>query len=244
MNRPWPVPDKPWIMNQTWNDLLFAHWPVDVAILRSIIPTSLPIDTYEGTAWLGVVPFHMTGVTPRGIPPLPYFSAFPEINLRTYVTLSDKPGVFFFSLDAENRFAVEAARMAFHLSYFYAQIQIQQHGLQITDYISTRKDKRARQGIFSAAYKPASDIYLSVPGSLESWLTERYCLYSTDSKGTVYRGEINHDTWPLQSAEAEIRINTLASSFGMTLPDIPPLLHFAKELHVKIWSLEKVDPMK
>jgi uncharacterized protein YqjF (DUF2071 family) len=240
MNRPWPVPEKPWIINQTWNDLLFAHWPIDVEILRSIIPSSLPIDMYDGTAWLGVVPFHMTGVTPRGIPPLPYFSAFPEINLRTYITLNNKPGVFFFSLDAKNRFAVEAARIGFHLPYFYAHIQIQHLEQQITDYQSTRKDKRARQGVFSAAYKPSSAIFLSSPGSLEHWLTERYCLYCTDPKGNVYRGEINHDPWPLQSAEAEIRINTLTSSFGITIPDIPPLLHTAKELHVQIWSLEKL----
>lgn len=92
-HRPWPVPDSPWIMTQTWNDLLFAHWPIDAAALQRRMPASLPPDIYDGQAWLGIVPFHMTNVAPRGVPNLPFVSAFPELNVRTYVTVAGRPGV-------------------------------------------------------------------------------------------------------------------------------------------------------
>lgn len=240
MSRSWPLPDKPWIMHQIWNDLLFAHWPIPIETLRPLIPANIPIDTFDGTAWIGVVPFHMSGVAPRGIPPLPYFSAFPEINVRTYVTIHGKPGVFFFSLDAHNRFAVEAARFAFHLPYFYSHIQVQHRPDNTIFYHCLRKDKRARKGEFTSEYRPSFDIRLANPGTLEYWLTERYCLYCTDRRGNVYRGDIDHDPWPLQLAEASINVNTLPNSFGIQLPDTPPLLHFTKKLKVKIWALEKL----
>lgn len=240
MSRSWPLPDKPWIMHQIWNDLLFAHWPISIETLRPLLPAHIPIDTFDGTAWIGVVPFHMSGVAPRGIPPLPYFSAFPEINVRTYITIQGKPGVYFFSLDAQNRFAVEAARFAFHLPYFYAHIQVQNRPDNTIFYHSLRKDKRARQAEFTGEYSPSSAIRLANPGTLEYWLTERYCLYCTDRRGNVYRGDIDHDSWPLQSAEASINVNTLPNSFGIRLPDTSPLLHFAKKLKVKIWALEKL----
>lgn len=241
MSRSWPIPDKPWIMHQTWNDLLFAHWPIPLEILRAILPAHIPIDTFDGTAWIGVVPFYMTGVTPRGIPPLPYFSAFPEINLRTYVTIQGKPGVYFFSLDAHNRFAVEVARAAFHLPYFYARVQIEKRTDETIFYHSLRKDKRARQGEFTGEYQPSSEIRLTSPGSLAYWLTERYCLYATDRCGHIYRGDIDHDPWPIQLAEASIYVNSLPNSFGIDLPDTPPLLHFAKKINVKVWALEKLS---
>lgn len=240
MSRSWPLPDKPWIMRQIWNDLLFAHWPIPIESLRPLIPAHLPIDTFDGTAWIGIVPFHMSGVAPRGTPPLPYFSAFPEINVRTYVTIDGKPGVYFFSLDAHNRFAVEAARFAFHLPYFYAHIQVQHRPDNTIFYECLRKDKRTRQGEFTCEYHPSSDTRLANPGTLEYWLTERYCLYCIDRRGNVYRGDIDHDPWPLQSAEASINVNTLPNSFGIQLPDTPPLLHFTKKLKVKIWALEKL----
>jgi uncharacterized protein YqjF (DUF2071 family) len=238
-HRPWPTPNKPWVMKQTWNDLLFAHWPIDADLLRALIPNLLPVDTYEGTAWIAVVPFWMSGVTARGIPPLPYFSQFPEMNLRTYVTLEGKPGVCFFSLDADNRFAVEAARAGFHLPYFHADIHVKnEHGT--IHYESLRTDKRAEAAEFRACYRPNSEVYTTAPGTLEHWLTERYCLYAIDKKKRIYRGEIDHCPWPLQKAEADIWINTVPQSFGIPIPDQPPLLHFAKKLDVRIWLLEQI----
>lgn len=241
MSRSWPLPARPWIMHQIWNDLLFAHWPIPVEHIRELVPTSMPIDTFDGTAWVGVVPFHMTGVTPRGMPALPYFSSFPEINVRTYVTINDKPGVYFFSLDAQNRFAVEAARNLFHLPYFYAQIEVKESTNNTTYYHSVRQDSRARQGRFLAEYRPSSPIRHAIPGTLDYWLTERYCLYCQDRRGRIYRGEIDHDPWPLQSAEADININTLPTSDGIKLPEDSPVLHFSKQLKVKVWALEKLD---
>ncbi|MBP1961000.1 YqjF family protein [Paenibacillus aceris] len=241
MSRPWPHLAKPWIMHQIWNDLLFAHWSVPVKIIREHVPAHIPIDTFEGTAWLGVVPFHMSGVTFRGIPALPYFSSFPEINVRTYVTIDGKPGVYFFSLDAHNKFAVETARSFFHLPYFYTKIEVKELPKDTIRYHSVRQDPRARQGEFLAEYLPTSPTRLAMPGTLEYWLTERYCLYCQDRRGNIYRGEIDHEPWPLQSAEANIIINTLPHSFGINLPEHSPVLHFAKQLKVKIWALEKLE---
>ncbi|TXK75929.1 YqjF family protein [Paenibacillus sp. N3.4] len=240
MSRQWPVPSKPWIMHQIWNDLLFAHWPISIEAIRALIPSSIPIDTFQGTAWIGVVPFHMSGVRPRGTPALPYFSTFPEINLRTYVTINGKPGVYFFSLDAHHKFAVAVARAVFHLPYFYGHINIQHITDDYIQYHSVRKDNRAQRGEFLAKYKPSSPIHTAAEDSLEHFLTERYCLYCSDHQDNVYRGEIDHNPWPLQVAEAEMMINTLPSSFGITLPHTQPILHFAKQLHVKIWALEKL----
>ena len=104
-HRPWPIPQKPWVMAQTWSNLLFAHWPVDAALLRKQIPEPLQIDTFDGTGWIGVVPFELR-VRPRFLPVIPRIAAFPEINVRTYVTLDGKPGVWFFSLDATSSLAV------------------------------------------------------------------------------------------------------------------------------------------
>jgi uncharacterized protein YqjF (DUF2071 family) len=108
-------------MAQSWHDLLFAHWTVDTAMLRPHIPAKLEIDTFDGQAWLGIVPFSVTGVRLRWTPPLPWLSAFPELNVRTYVTAQEKPGVWFFTLDAANALAVAAARLTFHLPYFRAR---------------------------------------------------------------------------------------------------------------------------
>src|SRR5688572_8752233 len=123
-HRPWPMPEGPWIMTQSWHDLLFAHWPVAVEALREMLPPGLEVDLFDHRAWLGVIPFHMTNVAPRGVPSLPWVSAFPEINVRTYVRVDDKPGVYFFSLDAGNRLAVAAARMLFGLPYYSASIDL------------------------------------------------------------------------------------------------------------------------
>ncbi|MGH8637044.1 MAG: YqjF family protein, partial [Burkholderiales bacterium] len=123
-HRPWPMPDGPWIMTQSWHDLLFAHWPLPQDALRDNVPDTYPIDTFGGHAWIGVIPFHMTNVAPRGIPALPWVSAFPELNVRTYVTVGGKPGVFFFSLDAGNPIAVRAARTLFSLPYYSAEMHV------------------------------------------------------------------------------------------------------------------------
>ena len=234
-HRPWPLPNRPWVMRQTWHDLLFAHWPVPVALLRDHIPAPLGIDTYDGEAWIGVVPFRMTGVRPRLLPPLPWLSAFPELNVRTYVKRDAQPGVWFFSLDAGNPVMVEIARQWYSLPYFHAKMTLTHAGDRI-HYSSRRTDRRSPPAALEATYWACRDGARSLSGSLEHWLTERYCLYSVDKRGRFYRADIHHRPWPLQAAEAEFRVNAMTAPLGIALPDTQPLLHFAKRLDVIIWN--------
>lgn len=233
-HRPWPLPAGSWIMEQTWNDLLFAHWPVPPEALGPLIPSALPLDTFEGQCWVAVTPFHMSGVRARWMPPVPGVSRFPELNVRTYVTHGGTPGVFFFSLDAASRLAVWGARMAYHLPYYFAQMKVTQENGKL-NYESVRNAST----LLRASYSPVGAVQLRKPGSIEHWLTERYCLY-TVSRGSVLRAEIHHEQWPLQDAEAEISVNTMAEASGIALPGISPLLHFSKKLEVLIWPLKSV----
>ena len=226
-------------MRQTWHDLLFAHWPVSADRLRTQLPPGLTLDLFDGTAWIGVVPFHMTGVTPRGIPALPWVSAFPELNVRTYVTAGGKPGVWFFSLDAARAVAVGAARALFNLPYFTASMQV----LVMKDavgYESRRKSAPAGLAEFSAQYAPVGPAFHATPGSLEYFLTERYCLYGVTRPGRPYRLDIRHPPWELHQAEAIFRTNTMAEAAGISLPTSAPLLHFARRQDMVAWAPEKL----
>jgi uncharacterized protein len=238
-HRPWPVPRTPWVLRMRWHDLLFMHWPVKSDVLRPYIPSALTIDTFEGSAWIGIVPFRMSDVAPRLVPPIPLFSAFPELNVRTYVTAGGKPGVWFFSLDAANPVAVEGARDVFHLPYYNARMACEPVGENI-HYASDRTHRNAPPAVFHGHYRPTGPVYQSTPGTLESWLTDRYCLYSANRKGVTWRGDIHHMPWPLQPAEADIRQNTMTAQLRLTLPDIQPLLHFARRLDVVGWLLQPV----
>lgn len=232
----WALPVRRWIMAQSWEHLLFAHWPIDTDALRPLIPPDLPIDTFDGQAWLGVVPFEMRNVHFRGISPAPLLSAFPELNVRTYVTLDEKPGVWFFSLDAANLPAVQFARRVYHLPYFMATMRVQVSG----GTVNYRSARHARPAEFRGSYRPVSEVYTSQPGTLEYWLTERYYLYAADRRGRLYRGAIQHAPWPLQRAEASIEQETTALSHGLRLPDVPPLLHYAHHIDVLAWPIERV----
>lgn len=234
-HRPWPLPAGSWVMAQTWHDLLFAHWPVETELLKAIVPDQLPLDIFDGHGWVGIIPFRMSRIHARNLPPIPGLSQFPELNLRTYVTLDDKPGVYFFSLDAASLSAVWTARAWFRLPYFHARMAVDSNGDSI------RYDSR-RRGIdawFRGRYRPASEVQPRERGSLEHWLTERYCLYTVQAS-RIFRAEIHHPPWPLQNAEAEIEINSVAAASGITLPSSPPLLHFARRLEVLIWGLQCV----
>jgi uncharacterized protein len=239
-HRPWPLPARPWSMAMCWHDLLFIHWPVDAAVLRPLVPPRLEIDTFDKQAWLGIIPFRMTGVGPRFVPALPWWSAFAEINVRTYVTAGRKPGVWFFSLDAANRVAVQAARLAFHLPYFFARIKVESTNGRIA-YASTRRHFGGGMAHFAANYEPTGEPFLSTPGTIEHWLTERYCLYAASSRGQIFRGEIHHQPWPLQPATADIRSNTMSAPLGIRLPRTTSLLHFARRLDVIAWTLSPVQ---
>jgi uncharacterized protein YqjF (DUF2071 family) len=219
-----------------WHDLLFMHWPISAAAIRAYIPSALEIDTYEGSAWIGVVPFRMADVAPRFIRAVPWLSAFAELNVRTYVTLEDKPGVWFFSLDAANPVAVELARDVFHLNYYTAQMSCLRDRDAVR-YRSIRRHRGAAPAALAARYRPTGPVYRAQPGSLEAFLTERYCLYAANRRGRVGRGDIHHAPWPLQPAEAEIEQNTMTQQIGLALPNIKPLLHYAHRLDVVAWPI-------
>jgi len=223
-------------MKQLWHDLLFAHWPLLPTALRPLIPAQLVLDTYDGHCWVGVVPFSMSGIRARGLPPLPGLSRFPELNVRTYVTFAGRPGVYFFSLDAGNRPAVWAARKFYHLPYFYATMTSQQRE-GVIHYYSRRE---AADVEFRGHYRPTSEVRARDKSSLEHWLTERYCLYTTRGE-QVYRCDIHHPPWPLQDAEAEIEINTVAGADDVFLPATRPLLHFSRRQEVLIWPLRRAE---
>jgi uncharacterized protein YqjF (DUF2071 family) len=220
-----------WVIAMTWNDLLFAHWPIRVDLLRPLIPPSLDIDTFDGQAWISVVPFRLTGFRLRFAPSLPWFSNFLEINVRTYVSRSGRHGVWFFSLDAASRLAVRGARWTFHLPYYDARMSLAEDHDGIR-YSSTRIHRGAPPASFAARYQPVGPAYYSAQGTIDHWLTERYCLYASDRGGRIYYGDIHHHHWPLQPAEAEIKVNTMTEPFGFKLPRVPFLLHFSRRLEV------------
>jgi uncharacterized protein YqjF (DUF2071 family) len=224
------------MMAQTWEELLFAHWRVPADALGALIPNGLELDLFDGEAWLGVTPFRVTNLRMRGLPPFPAVSSFLEVNTRTYVTAEDKPGVWFFSLDASSRLAVEAARLGYKLPYFWADMRAE-WGQGWLSYAATRRDERG--GAFRGRYRPTGDSVAAEPGSLAHFLTERYCLYASDSRGRVHRAEIHHPPWPLQPAEAEIDENTLPPA-GVPLGNEDPLLHFSARQDVVVWLLEPV----
>lgn len=219
-----------------WHDLLFAHWSVEPQLLRPLIPAGLELDTFDGRAWIGVVPFHMTGVVPRYTPELNCTSAFPEINVRTYVKNSTHAGVWFFSLDATSRLVVRVARLWYKLPYYDARIDVDREGETI-NYRSTRTHRGAGRADFEASYKPVGQTFHAAPQTLEHFLVERYCMFAADRKGRITRGDIHHARWQLQTAEAEIRTNTMTQPLGFELPQTAPLLHFARLIEAVAWSV-------
>ena len=236
-HREWPLPDAQWILTQTWNHLLFAHWPVAIDRLRSVVPRFLEIDLFANEAWLSVTPFKITDSTPRGIPPLPVVSAFDEINVRTYVVYDGIPGVYFFSLDANSAMAVGGASTLFHLPYFLADIQADDRRSRLSFQSRRRRSDIAE---FAAEYAPAGAIFQAKPGTLDYFLTERYCLYTQDSSAHAYRVDIHHAPWELQPAEAQITANTMVDAAGLRLPSMAPVLHYARRQDVRIWFPESL----
>jgi uncharacterized protein len=232
--RPWPLPERPWLMGQTWERLLFAHWPVDPAQLEAVVPPELPLDVVEGKAWVAVTPFEVKGLRVRGVAPVPVVSSFPEINVRTYVTIDGRPGIYFFSLDTSSRLGVETARRAYRLPYFHARQRFD--GERFT---TRRTQGDGPPAEFQTSYRPLGEPEPVAPGSLDHFLTERYCLYTLDEDRSVWRGDIHHRPWPLQAADADIELNTMGRQIGLEL-DGTPLLHYSERQDVVFWQLERV----
>jgi uncharacterized protein YqjF (DUF2071 family) len=239
-HRPWPMPAGPWLMAQTWEDLLFAHWPVPTHLLRPLVPEPLSVDTFDGDAWVGITPFEVTGLRLRGTVPAPRVSRFPELNVRTYATFAGKPGIWFFSLDAGSALAVAAARRSYRLPYFRADMSIARSADGIS-YRAVRTSPDARRAELEARYTATGEPRTPLAGSLEHWLTERYCLYALDERRRLLRADIHHPPWRLQATAASFRVNTMAPE-SIELPAAPSLLHFARRQDVVIWPPRAVAP--
>jgi uncharacterized protein len=237
-HRGWPLPRAPWIMRQTWSELLLAHWPVEAAAFAPIIPRGIMLDTYEGQAWLSVVPFRMSHVRLRALPTIPTTGEFPEVNVRTYVTADGKPGVLFLSLDASSWLAAWVARNIFHLPYFHADLTLQRVGDTLT-VMSQRAGHGPSADALNVTYRPTGPAVIPAAGTLDDWLTARYCLYTVDGAGRTVRAEVHHAPWALHPATAEFERNTLAVEHGFTL-GAPARLHYADRLDVLFWGMVPV----
>lgn len=229
-------PGQP-LMHQSWGKLLFMHWRVDERLLPPLIPRHLEIDTFDGSAWIGFVPFTMWDIRafPPYVPPVPGLNAMHELNVRTYVHHAGVPGVWFFSLDCNSAAAVFGARAFYYLPYYNATIELEQRDTTI-DYISNRTDDPP--AAFRASWQIGEPLPTSTPDSLAFFLTERYCLFS-EHKGEIYRSRIHHNPWPLRKATLNSYTSTMIESVNLPTPAGEPLLHYAEELSVDIWSLQK-----
>ncbi len=235
-HRPYPPPDRPWSGHMVWSDVLFLHWPVEASALRRAMPPGLPLELRGGVAWLTVAAFVMSEVHPRGLPPLPGHARFPELNVRTYVTMDDRPGVYFFSLDVPRLLAVAGARAIFALNYFLARMSVRSQGGRV-HYESHRRVGDPAD--FRARYDPHGPVRTAAPGTLEHWLTARYCLYSVRRGGTILRAEIHHADWPLRDVDVEIEENTMAAPIELPLGG-PELRQWAEPVEVFAWLPERV----
>ena len=224
-------------MLMTWRSLLFIHWPVPAEALQPLVPEPLEIDTFDGRAWVGLIPFTMPRVRMTRLPVVPTTRRFHECNVRTYVTDRDQPGVYFFSLDATSRLAVWCARRFWHLNYRFSRIDVHQEGDVIHYAVDRAGDPAARM---RCAWRGGSTREQSKPGELAYFLTERYMLYTVNRQGRLLGGRIWHRPWPLRDAELLELDDGLVWAAGITIPDETPVLYHADELHVRAWPLEPV----
>ncbi len=236
----WPI------MHQRWADLLFAHWPVPAEVIQAQLPGRLQVDTFDGHAWLGVVPFRMWDVHTLITPPVPGVREFLELNVRTYVHLDGVPGVWFFSLDASNPLAVWAARTFFHLPYFRAKLGLTRPTAGQVHYTGERTHRGMAPARFSATWRVGEALPPAEPDSLEFFLTERYALYAASGGGApgrgdkLYRGRIAHSAWPLHRAELLHYESGLIESLGLPTPPGAPVLHAGGPVRVDLWPLRRV----
>lgn len=227
------MPKRKWILRQRWLNLIFLHWEIDYIDLRKRIPTELEIDLHEDKAWIAIVPFDMRDVSLGNLPAFPPLSNFPEINVRTYVIHNGKPGVWFFSLDIPSRIAVWAAKTFFNLPYRYGEVKIEnQDGVH--HYTS-----RVGEDRFDSIYQPKPGATAFDQGSFEEWCTERYCLYCQSAKGHLYRTEVQHQKWPLQNAEIDIRNNTLLENFK--IGERHPSVLYSESIDVVAYPPERLS---
>lgn len=230
-HRPWPLPRGPWFLRQRWLDLAFVHWPVKAELLRPLIPATLTLQEYDGAAWLGVVPFRIEHF---GFRSTPTFFNFPELNVRTYVEADGKPGVWFFSLDATSASVVFGARTFLHLPYFRAAMTHRADANGEVSFSSRRRNDARVE--FSCRFAPTGAANIAAPGTLEYFLTERYCLYALWPGGRVRRLEVQHPPWLLQPGRITIDSNSMDEPLGRVIPrGVIPLVHVSACEDVIAW---------
>jgi uncharacterized protein YqjF (DUF2071 family) len=245
--RPRPLPTGRWAATERWNDLLFAHWPIPVGQMADLLPPGLEPDLFQGTAWLGIVPFWLDRIRLHGLPYLSFGRHCPDLNLRTYVREphTKTAGVYCFSIDARSLLAVTVARLGYQLPYYWAEMSMEQRGEHEFSFFSRRRMAHNPIVAFHARYRglgPNGRQAESIAGSFESYMTDRGCLYSMTHVGQLQRASLHTVAWPLEEAEAEIEYNSLAASIGLTLPPTQPILHYSRRLAVYVWPAELVRP--
>lgn len=229
MSRPYPEPVRFAVMHQRWCDLTFLHWRFPAASVAKLVPRALTVETFDASAWVGVTPFWLSGLRPPFLPPLPWFSAFPETNCRTYVRGPDgEPGVWFFSLDAARVAAVIGARTGYGLPYAWSRMRVETTDSRVR-YESQRRwpDQAGRTRI---EVTPGEAIEA---GELEDFLTARFRLYSLLG-GCLTFTRVEHPPWPLHAARATTVEQTLTSVAGLPEPQGPPLVHFSPGVAVRV----------
>jgi uncharacterized protein YqjF (DUF2071 family) len=217
------------VMRQTWRDLTFLHWPYDPALVRPLVPRQLALDLHDGAAWVGLVPFTITGLTLPHAPAVPWLSRFPETNVRTYVAdAAGRRGIWFFSLDAARLAAVLGARAAYALPYFWARMRVE------TGSGAVRYTSRRLAGPPAGAeieIRPGEPI--PEPTAFETFLTARFRLFANRA-GRIFRADIEHPPWPLQRAAVVSLHESLVRAAGLSDPSAPPLAHFSRRLDVRV----------
>lgn len=233
-HRPWPLPPGEWKWRQSWLDLAFVHYRVDSEQLRERLPEGLHLQEFDGTAWVALVPFRMSGVMRRPFPEIPFLSSFPELNLRTYVEAGGKPGVWFLSLDADSWLMVFGGRRFYGAPYFSSRIS-QWESRGWFEVSCVRRNGTAR---FRARYRPVSEPFYPKRGSFEHWAAERYCLYSCLEPGGLARTEVHHLPWPIQRAEVEVFESSILSAAGIDPAEMDPRCHFSAGVDVVTYRPE------
>ncbi len=251
-HRPWPLPAGGWTWRQSWLDLAFIHYRVPAEQLRARLPAGVRVQEFDGSAWVGLVPFRMAGVMRGALPAMPYFSTFPELNVRTYVEVGGKPGVWFFSLDAQSWPIVMGGRQLFGLPYHYAEMRLGRSGDgnresdgdgDASGWFAFSSVRRGGGARFKARYRPVGGVYLTEQGTFDHWATERYCLYSLAprARGGVVRVEVHHVPWPLQRAEVEVERSDMLSAVGIDPSGEPPVGHFSAGVDAVSFAGERVE---
>lgn len=230
-----PLPNGHWLMTQEWTDLLFIHVPVSREIISQLLPEELKIDSFNQQSWITIIPFKVSDMRFRQIPPLPYLHRYLELNVRTYVKREGIPGIYFFSLDADKLLPVLGARLA-TLPYFYARMKMK----KIEESCYFESDRRGKtKAEFKGSYQPFSKQYSPSKGSLEHWLLERYYLFSKRN-GSIYKVGIHHNKWKVQDAKANVEMTSMLSFLPEDEVKEAAFMHYAKSKRVLFWPLQKV----